>query len=113
MKKLVLVFATILTVAWAGPGFGAGEGGGGILISNQLYRQDVVKFAQSLPPPAGASGVEVLGVHQEGNHADLYLKYQVKAPKTGEVSEAYRTLSVVRFNSGKWYHPDSHTFLTK
>ncbi len=106
----LLIF--LLAAFPAGSGLCA-EDGPRFVVSNQLNSHDVEGFVKGLYERSGAAGVEVLGVHQEDNHADIYVKYKKKNAKTGKESEVHETVSVVRFNSRNWFHPDSHSFLTK
>lgn len=100
MKTIIFVFACVLglySFVLADEHF---------VIADKLSIADVEAFADK------ASGkypkFKVLGVHQEGNSAEIYYQYRKKGfgPHEDEIE-------VVRFNSGKWYSPEENEFLHK
>jgi hypothetical protein len=79
-----------------------------VVTSEHLSIDDVKKTAvQCLASKECILG-KVLGIHQEGNSARVYVRYSYKAKKDDVI-----VVDLVKFNSGKWYNVTSKGFVTR
>lgn len=99
MKSIVYLVALILCIS----GYVYAEEN--VVMADKLSIAEIEAYAKRT---AGKyPNFKVLGVHQEGNTAEVYYQYQ-KSGFAPHVDE----FKIVRFNSGKWYDTDEEEFVT-
>ena len=99
MKSILYLVARIL----CGSGYVYGEEN--VVMADKLSISDIEAYAKET---AGKyPNFKVLGVHREGNTAEVYYQYQ-KSGFSPHVDE----FKLVRFNSGKWYNTEEEEFVT-
>lgn len=99
MKTIVYLILFTLSVC----GFAYGEGK--VVTAEKLSISDVEAYAKKIE--GKYPKFEVIGIHQEGNTAEVYFKYQ--KTNFGPHIDQFK---IVRFNSGKWYDPEEKEFLS-
>ena len=77
------------------------------VTSESLTIDDVKATVVECLASQGCEVQTVLGVHQEGNTARVYVDYRLK---NGNKTVA---IDLVRFNSGKWYNTSLENFVMK
>lgn len=85
-----------------------GQGPQQVVTSRQLQIEDVKRAATECLTSQECVVGRVLGIHQEGSSARVYVRYSNKA-KEQDVT----VVDLVRFNSGKWYNLTSKDYLKK
>jgi hypothetical protein len=99
MKSIGYLFVLILIIC------GSVYGEENFVMADKLSISDIEAYAKDT---AGKyPKFMVLGVHQEGNTANVYYQYQ-KSNFAPHVDE----FKLIRFNSGKWYNPEEEEFVT-
>ena len=106
MKKILNVagFLCVLFLL-----FNSSAYGGEYLSSKTLNIKDVEPFVkiriQKMSTKYKLLG-NVYGIYQDGNAATIF--YYRKKPDGSKTRDKIR---ILRLNSGKWFHPDSYTFV--
>jgi hypothetical protein len=77
-----------------------------LMATETLSVDDVTPYAHEVT--GKQPQFEVLGIHQEGNSATVYYKYQKK-----NFAPHFDHIKLVRFNSGKWFNLEENEFITQ
>lgn len=77
------------------------------VTSESLTIDDVKASVGECLAAQGCKVQTVLGVHQEGNSARVYVEHAYKKGKKNAV------IDLIRFNSGKWYNTSLEGFVMK
>ena len=77
------------------------------VTSESLTIDDVKASVGECLTSQGCKVQTVLGVHQEGNSARVYVVYSLKKDKKTVI------IDLIRFNSGKWYNTSLEEFVMK
>ena len=77
------------------------------VTSETLTVEDVKATIGECLAAQGCKLQNVIGVHQEGNTARVFVEYQFKTGKKNVI------IDLVRFNSGKWYNTSSEDFVMR
>jgi hypothetical protein len=99
MKSIIYLVALILCIS----GYVYGEEN--VVMADRLSISDVEAYAKKTV--GKYPNFMVIGVHQEGNTAEVYYQYQ-KSGFAPHVDE----FKIVKFNSGKWYDTEEEAFVT-
>jgi hypothetical protein len=103
MVLLLVLFLSITCHAWGKEKTIPQE----LVTAETLTIDDVKTTIGECLAAQGCKLQTVLGVHQEGNTARVFVEYSYKKGKKNVV------IDLVRFNSGKWYNTSSDTFVMR
>ena len=79
-----------------------------VVTTERLGIDDVKKSVMHCLESQDCMLGEVLGIHQDGNSANVYVRYAYKSRKNDIL-----VYNLIRFNSGKWYNVSLKDFVTR
>ena len=100
---LLMFFISITSYSWGAEGEIPKE----FVTSESLTIDDVKATIGECLAAQGCKVQTVLGIHQEGNSARVFVEYAYKKGKKNII------IDLVRFNSGKWYNTVSEDFVMR